>query len=40
LHASRLRLIHPATGAALQIEAPMPDDMVSVLRELREYRSP
>ncbi|HUT10218.1 MAG TPA: RluA family pseudouridine synthase [Thermoguttaceae bacterium] len=40
LHASRLRFLHPATGESLQVEAPLPDDMATVLSELREYRSP
>lgn len=31
LHAWRLRLIHPATGAELALEAPMPPDMLRLL---------
>jgi len=40
LHASRLRFLHPASGEPLQIEAPLPDDMATVLSELRAYRRP
>src|SRR5262245_16163747 len=39
LHAHRLTLAHPATGAPLMIEAPLAADVIGVLRELREYRS-
>lgn len=38
LHARRLRLLHPRTGASLEIEAPLPQDLSSVLEELRRYR--
>ncbi len=38
LHARRLRLTHPATGKLLEIEAPLPGDMMAVLAELRQYR--
>ncbi len=38
LHARRLRFLHPATGESLEIEAPLPDDIVAVLAELREFR--
>lgn len=38
LHAQRLRLTHPATGESLQIEAPLPQDLRTVLDELRAYR--
>ena len=38
LHARRLRFVHPRTGQAMEIEAPLPDDMAGVLAELREYR--
>jgi len=38
LHARRLKFTHPATGEAMEIEAPLPDDMQSVLDQLREYR--
>ena len=35
LHAGRLRLIHPRTGEPMSFEAPMPDDMTTVLEILR-----
>lgn len=38
LHARRLRLVHPATGKLLEVEAPLPADMEAVLAELRAYR--
>ena len=38
LHAKRVKFEHPATGEPLEIEAPLPDDIETVLRELREYR--
>ncbi len=38
LHARRLKLTHPHTGTPLQIEAPLPDDMATVLAELQQYR--
>ena len=38
LHARRLRFLHPASGAAMEIEAPLPADMTGVLNELRRYR--
>jgi 23S rRNA pseudouridine1911/1915/1917 synthase len=31
LHAHRLRVVHPVTGAALDLEAPLPDDFRSLL---------
>jgi len=34
LHAARLELAHPATGAPLTIEAPLPPDLQAVLRGL------
>lgn len=39
LHASRLRLRHPESGADLVLEAPLPDDMAEALRVLRERDS-
>jgi 23S rRNA pseudouridine955/2504/2580 synthase len=39
LHARRLRFQHPATGEPLEIEAPLPNDIVAVLDELRKFRS-
>jgi len=38
LHAHRLRLAHPQTGEPLELEAPLPADMETVLAELRQYR--
>ncbi len=38
LHAHRLRFAHPETGEELALEAPLPDDMLGVLEELRGYR--
>ena len=38
LHAHRLRIIHPQTGAPMDFEAPLPADMQGVLDELRLYR--
>jgi 23S rRNA pseudouridine1911/1915/1917 synthase len=38
LHAARLEIVHPSTGEPLEFEAPLPDDLATVLRELREYR--
>jgi 23S rRNA pseudouridine1911/1915/1917 synthase len=34
LHAATLRFVHPATGAVVDLESPMPPDMQSTLREL------
>jgi 23S rRNA pseudouridine1911/1915/1917 synthase len=39
LHARRLKFIHPETGEPLEIEAPLPADMIAVLEELRKYRA-
>ncbi|AMO57158.1 ribosomal large subunit pseudouridine synthase D [Endozoicomonas montiporae] len=39
LHARRLGLIHPATGEFMEWEAPLPDDMVSLLATLEEDAS-
>ncbi len=38
LHARRLRFLHPASGEAMEIEAPLPADIAAVLVELRRYR--
>ena len=38
LHARRLRLVHPASGAPLEVEAPLPADLSGVLAELRQHR--
>lgn len=35
LHAGRLRLRHPRTGAQMEFEAPIPDDMCEVIEKLR-----
>jgi 23S rRNA pseudouridine1911/1915/1917 synthase len=37
LHASRLRLSHPRTGAPLEFEAPLPADLVPLLEALRRW---
>jgi tRNA pseudouridine32 synthase/23S rRNA pseudouridine746 synthase len=34
LHAARLEVAHPATGAPLVLEAPLPDDLAGALRAL------
>lgn len=34
LHAERLRLVHPVTGEALEIVAPLPEDMAALLEAL------
>lgn len=39
LHAERLELSHPETGQRLVFEAPLPDDLLAVLTELRTYRA-
>jgi 23S rRNA pseudouridine1911/1915/1917 synthase len=39
LHARRLRFTHPATGEALEVEAPLPADIAALLAELRRHRS-
>ncbi|MEX2558960.1 MAG: pseudouridine synthase, partial [Pirellulales bacterium] len=39
LHAATLQLEHPQTGAALEISAPLPDDLRNVLAELARYRA-
>ncbi len=39
LHAARLRLRHPATGAPVEIEAPLPADLRRSLDALRALRS-
>jgi 23S rRNA pseudouridine1911/1915/1917 synthase len=36
LHAARLELKHPASGAALTFEAPLPADLADLLAVLRE----
>jgi 23S rRNA pseudouridine1911/1915/1917 synthase len=38
LHARRLRFTHPESGKVLEIEAPLPADMMAVLEELKKYR--
>lgn len=39
LHARRLKFAHPATGAPLEVEAPLPADIMAVLAALRLYRN-
>jgi len=40
LHAARLRLKHPATEQALTFEAPLPEDLLGLIAELRAERTP
>lgn len=40
LHAARLALTHPVTGAALELQAPLPEDMATLLEELRAAPKP
>jgi hypothetical protein len=35
----RLRFTHPTTGTTLEVEAPLPPDILAVLEELRKYRA-
>jgi 23S rRNA pseudouridine1911/1915/1917 synthase len=39
LHAERLSLTHPTTGAPLEFEAPLPEDLLTTLEALRRWRS-
>ena len=39
LHAYRLKLTHPATGAPLQLEAPLPPDCRGFIEQLNELRT-
>jgi 23S rRNA pseudouridine1911/1915/1917 synthase len=39
LHARRLAIAHPGTGRRMDFEAPLPEDIQSVLQELRQWRS-
>lgn len=39
LHARRIKFVHPTTGQPMEIEAPLPQDIATVLDELRRYRS-
>jgi 23S rRNA pseudouridine1911/1915/1917 synthase len=36
LHATRLALVHPVSGETVEWHAPLPDDMVALLRQIRE----
>lgn len=38
LHARRLKITHPNTGQPLEVEAPIPADLLHLLDELRKYR--
>jgi hypothetical protein len=40
LHARRLALAHPATGAPMTFEAPVPEDFLAVERALLPAPSP
>lgn len=35
LHARRISFLHPASGVPMMVEAPLPDDLLAVLAELR-----
>jgi 23S rRNA pseudouridine1911/1915/1917 synthase len=39
LHAKKLAFTHPQTEELLEIEAPLPKDMLKVLKELRAHRA-
>ena len=39
LHASRLRLKHPASGCEIRVEAPPPGDFAASLKQLAKYAS-
>lgn len=39
LHARRIRFAHPITGETVELEAPLRDDLETVLQALRQYRS-
>lgn len=39
LHARRLAITHPVSGAALEFVAPLPDDLQAVLAALAEFRA-
>ncbi len=40
LHAEHLGFLHPATGEYMEFTAPLPEDRVKQIEELRELRSP
>jgi len=40
LHAWRLGIVHPASARPMQFEAPLPDDMAALVRELEQGKSP
>ena len=40
LHAWRLGIVHPTTARPLRFEAPLPDDMAALVRELERGKSP
>ncbi|MFO7560125.1 MAG: RluA family pseudouridine synthase [Desulfobacterales bacterium] len=40
LHAWRLAINHPATGQQVSFEAPLPEDMVELIRDLKEFKRP
>lgn len=39
LHAARLEILHPISGEPLAFEAPLPEDLERLLKELREHRA-
>jgi 23S rRNA-/tRNA-specific pseudouridylate synthase len=38
LHAWRMEITHPATNKLMKFEAPVPEDMLLILEELRKFR--
>ncbi len=40
LHAFRIRFMHPIMETAMELEAPPPEDLATLLRLLRQYRRP
>jgi 23S rRNA pseudouridine1911/1915/1917 synthase len=38
LHANRLRFAHPVTGARLEVESPLPDDLAAALERARAVK--
>ena len=39
LHARRIQFSHPDSGEAMDLEAPLPDDIQTVLDALRQWRA-
>ena len=40
LHAARLAFAHPSDGRAMTFESPLPDDLRSVIDEIRRRQDP